>query len=176
MSRRNKFICSKTRSIEEFKPNNYEIFATFQTKIQNAVTPCVGSPEQLVDIVKVLLKLPLDVLQLVVVDGGVAPDADTRCQLLHERAHRFILASRRRPCNAQTPQDRGVDAVAVALDYLHAHRRTRVHNVSSLIHHKHEEDVRRLHGFAHKARKELLRLLRIKKHTRQHIWNVKTTE
>ena len=105
------------------------------------------------DLVNVLHKLPLDVLQLVVVDGGVAPDADTCCQLLHERAHLLVLASRRRPCNAQTPQDRGVDAVAVALDYLHAHRRTRVHNVSSLIHCKREEDVLRLHGFAHKARK-----------------------
>ena len=64
---------------------------------------------------EVLLKLPLDVLQLVVVDGGMAPDAEACCQFLHERAHRFVLASRRRPCNAQTPQDCGVDAVAVAL-------------------------------------------------------------
>ena len=47
----------------------------------NAVAPCVVSPEQLVDLVEVLLKLPLDVLQLVVVDGGVAPDADACCQL-----------------------------------------------------------------------------------------------
>ena len=70
----------------------------------NAVAPCVVSPEQLVDLVEVLLKLPLDILQLVVVDGGVAPDADTCFQLHHERAHRFVLASRRRPCNAQTPQ------------------------------------------------------------------------
>ena len=56
-----------------------------------------------VDLVEVLLKLPLDVLQLVVVDGGVDPDADTCCQPLHERAHWFVLASRRTPCNAPTP-------------------------------------------------------------------------
>ena len=95
---------------------------------------------------------------------------------LHERAHRFVLASRRRPYNAQTPQDCGVDAVAVALDDLQAQRRTRVHNVSSLIHRKRKEDVLRLHGFAHKARKELLRQLRIKKHTRQRRWNLKTSK
>ena len=82
----------------------------------------MGSPKQVVDLVGVLLKLPLDVLELVVVDDGVAPDAGTCCQPLHERAHRFALASRRRPCNAQTPQDCGVDAVAVALDDLHAQR------------------------------------------------------
>ena len=83
-------------------------------------------------------------------------------KLLHERVHRFVLASRRRPCNAQTPQDRGVAAVAVALDDLHAQRRTRVQNVSSLIRRKREEDVLRLHGFAHKAGKELLRQLRLR--------------
>ena len=63
-------------------------------KIQNAVTPCVVSPDQLVDLVKVL-NLPLDALQLVV-NAEVAPDADTCCQLLHERAYRFVLANRRR--------------------------------------------------------------------------------
>ena len=121
MSMRNKSICSKTRSIEEFKPNNYDNICPVpqknQNKYINAVAPCVVSPEQLVDLVEVLLKPPLDVLQLVVVDGGVAPDADACCQLLHERVHRFVLASRRRPCNAQTPQDCGVDAVAVCLLY-----------------------------------------------------------
>ena len=87
MSTRNKSICSKTRSIEEFKPNNYEPICTVPKKIKinkiNAVAPCVVSPEQLVDLVEVLLKLDLDVLQLVVVDGGVAPDADACYQLLH---------------------------------------------------------------------------------------------
>ena len=49
--------------------------------------------------------------------------------------------------------------MAVALDDLHAQRRTRVQNVSSLIRRKREEDVLRLHGFVHKARTELLRQL-----------------
>ena len=58
--------------------------------------------------------------------------------------NRFVLASRRRPCNAQTPQDCGIHAVAVALDDHYAQRRIRVHNVSSLILRKGEEDVLRL--------------------------------
>ena len=76
----------------------------------------------------------LEFLQHVVVDGGVAEVTDTRCQLLHQLALRFVLATRRRTRNAQTPQDRGVDVVAVALNDLHAQCYTRVHNVSTLIH------------------------------------------
>ena len=144
MSRRNKSICSKTRPIDEFKPNNYENICTVPNQISKlnkcsrtlcrfplAARTSRGSPPQ------AAFGCPPDV----VVDGGVAPDADTCCQLLHERAHRFVLASCREPCNAQTPQDNGVDAVAVALDDLHAQRSTRVHNVSSLTRRKREEDV-----------------------------------
>ena len=90
--------------------------------------------EVLLQLVEVLLQL-LEFLQHVVVDGGVAEDTDTRCQFLHQLVHRFaLLATRRSTRNAQTSQDRGVDAVAVALDDLHAQCFTRVHNVSTLIH------------------------------------------
>ena len=82
---------------------------------------------------EVLLQL-LEFLQHVVVDGGVAEDTGTRCQLLHQLAHCFVFASRRSTRNAQTPQDRGVDAVAVALDDLHTQCLPRVHNVATLIH------------------------------------------
>ena len=82
---------------------------------------------------EVLLQL-LEFLQHVIVDGGVAEDTDTRCQLFYQLAHRFVLATRRSTQNAQTPQDRGVDAVAVALDDLHAQCLTHDHNVSTLIH------------------------------------------
>ena len=81
----------------------------------------------------VVLQL-LEFLQHVVVDGGVAEDTDTCCQLIDQLAHCFVLATRRSTRNVQTPQDRGVDAVAVALDDLHARCLTRVHNVSTLIH------------------------------------------
>ena len=57
---------------------------------------------------------PLELLQLVVVDGGVAEDTDLRCQLLHQVTHVFVVAPI--PCNAQSPQNCGVDAVTVALD------------------------------------------------------------
>ena len=63
----------------------------------------------------------MEFLQHVVVDDGVADKTNTRCQLLHQLAHRFVLATRCSTRNAQTPQDRGVDAVAVALDDLHTH-------------------------------------------------------
>lgn len=109
----------------------------------------------------VLFNVLLDLLQLVAVDDGVAPDTDTCCQLLHELAHRFVLATRCRTRNAHTPQDRGVDSVAVASDDLHAQRLTRVHNVSCLIHCKREEDTLRLHFLPHEFRKVLLRQVRI---------------
>ena len=50
---------------------------------------------------------------------------------LHQLAHRFVLATRRSTRNAQTQQDRGVDAGAVALDDLHTPCLTHVDNVST---------------------------------------------
>lgn len=84
---------------------------------------------------------PLDFLQHVVVDSGVAEDADQRCQLLHQVSHQLVLASRRTTRNTQGPQDGGIDAVTVALDDWNSQPRTRVHDVLSLIHREPEEDV-----------------------------------
>ena len=96
-------------------------------------SPRVASLDELVYTLEIFLQLP-EFLQHVVVDGGVAEDTDTRCQILHHLAHRFILATRRSTRNAQTLQDHGVDAVAVAPDDLHARCLTCVYNVSTLIH------------------------------------------
>ena len=43
ISRRNKSICSKTRSIEEFKPNNYENICTVPKKIKIKDTVAVAT-------------------------------------------------------------------------------------------------------------------------------------
>ena len=102
-------------------------------------------------------------LQFVAVDRGVAEDADARYQFLRWVAHRFVLAGSRRTRNPQTPQGRGVDEVVVVLDDLHAQRFTRVYNVSTLIHHKREEDVIRLHELPHETQKVLLDELRIER-------------
>ena len=117
------------------------------TKFNIQITSCRFA----VDTVEVLLQL-LEFLQHVVVDGGVAEDTDTCCKL-HQLAHRFVFASRRRTQNAETPQERGVDAVAVALDDLHAKGLTRVHNVSTLINRKRDEAVLRFHELPHKIQK-----------------------
>ena len=53
----------------------------------------------------------------------------------------------------ETPQERGVDAVAVALDDLHAKGLTRVHDVSTLINRKRDEAVLRFHELPHKIQK-----------------------
>ena len=68
---------------------------------------------------EVLLQL-LEFFQHVVVDGGVAETPTHATGFFIQLAHRYVLATRRRTRNAQTLQDRGVDAVEVALDYLHA--------------------------------------------------------
>ena len=83
-------------------------------QIANDKPPRVVSPDEVVDSLEVLPE-SLCGLQFVVVDRGVAQDADARCQFLHEVAHHFVLADSRRTRNPQTPQGRGVDAVAVAL-------------------------------------------------------------
>ena len=54
----------------------------------------IVSLDELLYTVEVLLQ-PLEFLQHVVVDGGVAEDTDTRWQFLHQLAHRFALATRR---------------------------------------------------------------------------------
>ena len=59
-------------------------------QIANDKTPRVVSPGEAVDTSEVLLE-SLYVLQFVVVDRGVAEDADARCQFLHEVAHRLVL-------------------------------------------------------------------------------------
>ena len=106
-------------------------------KTQNSKhkSPRAVSLGKLVYTVEVLLQL-LEFLQHVDVGGGGADKTETRCQLLHQLAHRFVLATRRSTRTAQPPQDRGVDAVAVALEMTSTARPclTRVHNVSTFIH------------------------------------------
>ena len=93
----------------------------------------VVSPDELVYImVEILLQL-LEFLQHVDVDDGVVENTNTCCKLLRQLAHPIVLATRRSTRYTQTPQDRGVDAVAVVLDDLHAQCLTRVHNISTLI-------------------------------------------
>ena len=112
----------------EYKMNKHNTNTKFKNKL-----PRVVSPDELVYTMEVLLQL-LEFLQHVVVDGGVAADTDTRCQLLHQLAHRFFLQTHRSNPNAQTRQDRRVDAVPVVLDDLQAQCLTRDHNISNLIH------------------------------------------
>ena len=109
------------------------LLKTIQTQNSKHKSLPVVSPDELVYTVESSSSF-LEFLQHVVVDDGVAEDTDIHCQLLHQLAHRFVLATCRRTRNAQTPQDRGADAVEVALDDFHAQCLSRVHNVSTLIH------------------------------------------
>ena len=115
--------------------SNFQFPVSDRLQMTNNKLPRVVSPHELVDTLEVLLG-SVDVLQLVVVDRGVTDNADVRCQLLHELAHWLVLAGSHRTRYPQTPQGRGVDSVAVALNHCHAQRFTRVYNVSTLIHRK----------------------------------------